>query len=69
MSEVVEESKGELNIEIETIVSRIERLSLTPAPRTSFLVSEQDNNTEQSLKGRRRGFNLDFRVGRGHGGQ
>ena len=40
MSKEGEKSEGELNREIKEIVSRIERLSLTPAPRLPLVVSE-----------------------------
>ena len=69
MIEVVEDPEGELNHEIEEIISHIEALSLTPAPRPPLVVSERDNNTEQSFKGRRRGFNMAFIVRRGRGGR
>ena len=69
MYEVGEYPKGELNWEIEEIISRIEGLSLAPAPRIPLVVSEWDNNTEQSLIGKRRGFNMAFKVRRGRGGQ
>lgn len=68
MFEEGENSEEELNREIEEMISRVESLSLTPAPMLRLVVSEQDINTEKSLKGRRRGFNMDFRVRRGHGG-
>ena len=70
MSKHNEEAEGELNREIDEIVSRIETLSLTPASRPPPLVIlEQENNVEQSFRDRRRGFNMDFRVRRGYGGR
>ena len=69
MFEGVEDPKGELNNEIKEIVSKIERLSLTPTTRPPLVVSKHDNNTKQSFKGRRRRFNMAFRVGRGCGGR
>ena len=71
MSEEVEGNpKGELNREIKEIVSHIESLSLTLAPRPPpLVVSEQENNIEQNLRDKRRGFNMAFRVRRGCGGR
>lgn len=40
MFEVKEEPKEEINREIEEIISRIESLSLTPAPMLQLVVSE-----------------------------
>ena len=69
MFKVKEEPEEELNHEIEEIVSCIETLSLTPAPKPSIVVSERENNYEHSLKDRRRRFNMDFKVRRGCGGR
>ena len=69
MSQEGGKPEGELNQEIEELLSRIETLSLTPAPRPPLVVSERDNNVEQSFKDRRRGSNMDFKVKRGRDGQ
>ena len=69
MFEEVVDAEGELDYEIEEIVSWIESLSLTPTLKPPLVVSEQENNIEQILKGKRRGFNMDFRVRRGRVGQ
>ena len=45
-------------------------MSLTPASRPPpLVVSEQENNIEQSFRDRRKGFNIAFRVRRGRGGR
>ena len=71
MSEEVDEKpEVELNREIKEIVSHIESLSLTPAPRLPpLVVSDKENNIEHSFRDRRIGFNMSFRVRRGCGGR
>ena len=70
MSKEGGKTKGELNWDVEELVSRIETFPLTPAPRPpQLVVLEQDNNVEQSFRGKGRGFNMDFRVRRGRGDQ
>ena len=54
--------------EVEEIVARSERLSISPAPKPPLVVSEPPFDTELNLRCRRRKVNMAFRVGRGRGG-
>ena len=71
------ETEFDLNLEIEKIIGRIERLNLIvdtlhskSAPiSTPFVVSERKIVTNQNLRTRRKRYNMDFRMRGGCGGQ
>jgi len=59
-----EEDKG-IQPALEEIVSGLENLSISPAPRPPLVVSKQRANTELNLRNKRRKPNMAFIVGRG----
>lgn len=65
MTDTPVEAEGEIQPEIEEIISGFGHLSISPAPRPPLVVSEQPVDTEFNLRSRRRKVNMDFRVGRG----
>lgn len=69
MTETEKEIEEELPHALEKIISGFERLSLTPATRPPFVVSEQPTNTEQDLKDQKKKSNMVLRVGGRGGGQ
>ena len=67
MNDMPIDAEGEIQPDIEEIVARLERLSISPAPRPPLVVSEQPVDTELNLRSKRRKSNMAFRVGRGRG--
>lgn len=68
MTDAPKTEEREVDRDIEELAGRLGRLSLTPAPLPSLVVSEPSTNIELNLRSRRR---MTFRVGRGrgHGGR
>ena len=64
MTDTPEEGSREIEVDIQEIAARFGRLSLTPAPTPSLVVSEPSTDIELNLRSRRR---MAFRVGRGQG--
>jgi len=62
MTDTHREPEREADPDIEEIVDRLGRLSLTPAPTPSLVVSEPSTDIELNLRSKRR---MAFRVGRG----
>lgn len=67
MTEIEKEVEEELPPTLEEIIFGFERLSITPATKPPFVVSEQPTDTEQDLKDQKIKSNMGFRVG-GRGG-
>ena len=67
MTDTPKEVQEEIPPELAEMVSRFDRLSITPAPRPPIVVSKQPTDTEQDLKDQKKKSNMAFRVG-GRGG-
>ena len=59
------EVAGEIQSNLEEIISGFGRLSISPTPRPPLVVSEKLVDTKLNLRSRRRKVNMAFRVGRG----
>ena len=64
MTDVLNPEERVIYQDIEELADRLEKLSLTPAPKPSLVVSEPTTDIELNLT---RGRRMAFRVGRGRG--